>query len=336
MIALDEESVHTYHLFYLYIDQYVPDSTGVKLGHARSTDFNTWEDLPYVLHVLPGTWDSTAIWAPSIVQQGNTYYMFYTGVAGYGQRIGVATSRDLYTWTRNPSGPVVTPQDAPWTAGAADFRDPFVMPDPDPGRQNHWLMYYATRRQSDGVMVPGLAKTTYENDLTQWDDAGALFSDSLDYRFRTSTVESPHLFEHNGTWYLVYTTGNNYQQLSYAVAADSPTSTVKAGWVDNDYVVNTDCVQFSGDAYASEYLADTLAGGTGKELFCYVGTREIDIRPIHWQLGDCFSFDFIPPAAVTDLATGLDEGSVTLHWTAPGDDSTAAGTSACRTRLAYS
>ena len=39
---------------------------------------------------------------------------------------------------------------------------------------------------------------------------------------------------------------------------------------------------------------------------------------------------------MTDLATGLDGGSVTLHWTAPGDDGSAAGTAACRTRLAYS
>jgi len=332
LIARDEASIHTYHLFYTYINPGVPESTGVKLGHARSTDLNTWEDLPYVLHVLPGTWDSTAIWAPSIVQQGNMYYMFYTGVAHNDQAIGVATSTDLYTWTRNPSGPVFSSDSATWTAGPGDFRDPFVMPDPD--RQGYWLMYYATRPQNNtGVMAPGLAKTKYENDLTQWEDAGPLFSDSLDFHYRPVVFESPHLFEHDGTWYLVYT-GDQTQQLEYVKAADSPSRTDKAGWPFHDWVVDADCFQFPPDAFASEYLADTLAGGTGKELFCYVTGGPIAILPIHWQLGDRFSFDFIRPARVTDLEVGVDGDSVVLRWTAPGNDSLTGWT--CPARIAYS
>jgi len=188
--------------------------------------------------------------------------MFYTGINTQDvAKIGLATSTDLSTWERLDA-PVFTCHDAPWTwcdepGYGLDFRDPFVMPDPDVA--GGWLMYYATRRDSETtLMVPGLAKSG--GDLTHWEDAGPLFSLGLpSWQSRRGIFESPHLFEHDGTWYIAYTT-NDGQQLLFAEATDSPSDTSDGGWTKFDTVPNVDCFQFT-NGFASEYFADTVAGG---------------------------------------------------------------------------
>ena len=200
-------------------------------------------------------------------------------------------------------------------------------------------MYYVTHRQGESdVMVPGLAKCTTGN-LTQWEDVGAVFSSmETNWRARRSEVESPHLFEHGGGWDLVYTTDDAFW-LSYFHGAGSPANTSLGAWDWSTWqaVSDADCFSFpERNSYASEYLADTGPGGTGQEYFCHVtGGGPIRIRKIHWRLGDRFSFDFTPPATVADLETELSGGSVTLHWTAPGDDGSEPGAT-CRARLAFS
>ena len=61
-------------------------------------------------------------------------------------------------------------------------------------------------------MVVGAARSS--GDLAQWTDAGPLWITHRSVSWN-DLVESPHLFEHDGLWYLFFTT-NSGQPLSFA------------------------------------------------------------------------------------------------------------------------
>ena len=212
----------TWHLFYIRRHQspgYYAAVNERNLGHAiadDATDLGSWTVKPTVLQVRPDNWDNLHVWAPHVYRKRNdpTYYMFYTGVtAGTPacpgcdiQRIGVATSYDLYTWQRDDSW-IYSKNDVRWCYGNRDsttlpgwqFRDPFVVEDPD--TLGHYFMYLATVDTS-GTPVVGVAKST--GDLRVWRDVGALPKTKATMT-GAGRVESPHAFRTNGKWWLLYT-----------------------------------------------------------------------------------------------------------------------------------
>ncbi|GAB4403819.1 MAG: hypothetical protein OHK0052_26630 [Anaerolineales bacterium] len=67
-----------YYLVSIYIGAAGSEN---RFAYAVSDDFCTWEDLGFILtERTRGAWDEAAIWAPFVLAQGNTYYLFYTGV----------------------------------------------------------------------------------------------------------------------------------------------------------------------------------------------------------------------------------------------------------------
>ena len=136
------------HLFYIRHSYYnIPgDANEKNIGHIWTTDFNSWygpgglnEPDTVALTVRSGKFDELHVWAPTIVQRGPTFWMYYTGVRNESgrrnQRIGVATSTDLNTWT--PADAIVLGSpDILWASknptayDGQQLRDPFVMEDP--------------------------------------------------------------------------------------------------------------------------------------------------------------------------------------------------------------
>jgi hypothetical protein len=240
------------HLFYTRQSYYsMPaDSNSRNLGHAWSSDFVSWHgpaagDKPDTTvlwcNLRTGKFDARHVWAPTVVHPaGPTFYMFYTGVGTDGgkehQRIGVATSTDLNTWTPNDN-PVLTAPDIQWVkknpnvnyGGSQQLRDPFVMEDPTtPGQ---WLMYFVAVDSSSGSaedMAVGAAKST---DLVHWAAMPKPFAATRRPTFQghTSIVESPHVFKHNGQWWMPYTVGQNEVFFETSQSAD-PTDTVATHW----------------------------------------------------------------------------------------------------------
>jgi hypothetical protein len=205
-----------WHLFYIRHHQnpgYTEDVNERNFGHATSINLENWDVVDRNVLQVPGVWDTKHVWAPHIVRKPNdiTYYMFYTGVdAADNQKIGVATSTDLSTWTRG-SGPILSADMIPWAdpsppdpyLGEQQFRDPFVMEDPTtPGQ---WLMYYVTvARDRTPGMVVGVAKSAAGNFLGLWDDLRPLWKTSSRL-MGSGRTESPHSFPHNGKWWVMYT-----------------------------------------------------------------------------------------------------------------------------------
>ncbi|UCG70096.1 MAG: hypothetical protein JSV09_03525 [Thermoplasmata archaeon] len=82
-----------------------------RIGYAESDDGYTWTKMPSVpvLDVgIPLAWDDYRVTGPSVVYDGATYHMWYTGHDGGGStRIGHATSPDGYQWTKDGANPVL-------------------------------------------------------------------------------------------------------------------------------------------------------------------------------------------------------------------------------------
>jgi beta-fructofuranosidase len=93
-----------YHLFHLVLPNHD------FIAHAVSDDGLTWSRVENALFIgHPGAWDDSMLWTMHVSKdphQPGQFRMFYTGIAqhdnGLVQRIGLATSPDLYAWTKSP------------------------------------------------------------------------------------------------------------------------------------------------------------------------------------------------------------------------------------------
>jgi len=277
-----------YHLFYIrHNDLLPPWATEIDFGHATSADLYHWTDQPPVMGLVPGAWDNLHVWAPHVVQWGGVWWMFYAGVTETAgqfndtQRIGAAVSTDLMTWTRVLDQPVWSTQGVPWAWWAPtnpnmSCRDPFVMPDPKaPGQ---WLMYYTATPASDtAASLVAVARST--GDPGMWRDEKPLWITYHTYTFNWVT-ESPHLFQHNGRWFMFITT-NSGQPLTFYVGSDplgDPPSWTYRGRLSNMLGYDTS------DWYASEVLHDG-----DLDIFAVVASDRIEFQNIVWGSGDNFS-----------------------------------------------
>jgi beta-fructofuranosidase len=135
-----------YHLFFLQAPRSLGDQhlrhRNATIGHAVSTDLRVWQISPDALVPgPPGAWDDRATWTGSTIEHEGTWYTLYTGTAvadgGSMERVGVATSPDLSTWTKHPSNPILEPDRRSYEVEDKEawretcWRDPWVLPDPD-------------------------------------------------------------------------------------------------------------------------------------------------------------------------------------------------------------
>src|SRR5262249_14114447 len=265
-----------YPFFYIRHNDLLPSwATEVDFGHAVSTDLNHWTQLPPVLGVEPGGWENLHVWAPHVVHWGDLWWMFYTGVTDLPgqfsdtQRIGVAVSSDLMTWSRVGTGPVWSSAGAPWAwwaplDPAMACRDPFVMP--DPAAPGQWLMFYTATPASDTAStLIGVARSPL-GDATEWVDEKPLWITYQAYSFNTLT-ESPHLIPHNGHWLLFITT-NAGQPLSFYVGS-SPTGD-PAQWSYRGRLRN-----MLGFDTSTWYASESLRDGD-LDLFAFVAVDRIE------------------------------------------------------------
>jgi predicted GH43/DUF377 family glycosyl hydrolase len=299
-----------YHLFYIRRNTAVSEPyTENDLGHATSYDLYNWTQQDSVLPTSPDAWDNQHIWAPAIVLRNGVYSMLYCGVSNVPgayssyQRIGLATSTDLYHWTRSGS-PVFSCDQAPWAfcnplnADQTGCRDPFVMP--DAAKPGGWLMVYTANSAADSnEMVVGLAATG--GDFTAWSDVKPLWITATPTTGSTF-AESPHVFQHDGLWFLFFTI-NGPQGIAFATTPDPRSD--PAGWTYRGTLNNMLGIG-STNWYASEYFKD----GTN-EYFCYANGTRIEFNLMHWTAPDQFTIGPPDPFHITTLgwsATSVQEG----------------------------
>jgi len=207
-----------YHLFFhtegLYVDNYIE--------HYTTRDFRNLDYVGIALRESASGWDSRGLWAPHVVKAGDTYYMFYTGFDEVGasakQRIGLATSTDLVTWTRYPENlcPGTTGDgcvyecDESWTTWSGpnesfnqQCRDPFVIWD---SVKRYWVML-ATAKSTNQYGVVTVARS---DDLANWTgegfiDATRRLATGVGAQTTGGQAENPHIMTHGTTHYLLFT-----------------------------------------------------------------------------------------------------------------------------------
>ncbi|GAA2624828.1 hypothetical protein GCM10010425_20980 [Streptomyces spororaveus] len=85
-----------------------PDSAAeVAFAHASAPGpYGPWTPHADALTVDRSYFGEEHLWAPHVVEAGGTFWMFYAAGGRGGAAINLATSSDLFTWTRVPSGPL--------------------------------------------------------------------------------------------------------------------------------------------------------------------------------------------------------------------------------------
>ena len=332
-----------------------------EFEHWVSQDLYTWTfvDTDFKVSADTTAFDSDHIWAPHIVFDNGTYYMYYTGARDHPttgvltQALGVATTTALSTeeggteWVRYPT-PLLecTPGWRNCTPG--DFRDLHVMRSPYLHDYSGWLGYYVTQLDSAMADPPFAQTDNYvvgmlrapASQPTQWADKGPIITTAHAYQ-PSSTVrsfghESPHLIHHGSSWYLFFTSRQftlatgSIRYLTGPVAYGDlwfPYPPAEDDWTYHGQAPNIDVL-----AFASETFTESYADGTQDDYFCYVADdfiteRHLEFAQLNWapcpHHPEAVPYELIDPLRITGFINGdliREEGENVLMLMTAGND----------------
>ncbi|AYG78898.1 hypothetical protein DWB77_01007 [Streptomyces hundungensis] len=195
-----------WHLFGITHPEPSNDQDETTFAHATApSPQGPWTKRAPALTADPA-YGETHLWAPHVIKDGSTYYMFYAGGGpdAANSAISMATSTDLYTWVRHPGGPL--------------FRDGYEARDPMVARVGtQWVMYYtATSEPGGGNHVVAYRTST---DLVHWSARSVAFTDPSSGRGAGNT-ESPFVVFAEGTWHLFLGPRGGYDDTDVFCAPD--------------------------------------------------------------------------------------------------------------------
>jgi len=127
----------------------------MEIGYATSLDGETWElhdGGDAILTTGSGPdFDRDLAAAPSVIYDGDTFHMWYSGCRGWTCDIGYASSADGLSWTKHPDSPVFSPRGSGYGFDSTSVFSPTVVHD---GEQ--YRMWYEAE-DSDGDLTIGYA-----------------------------------------------------------------------------------------------------------------------------------------------------------------------------------
>lgn len=168
-----------YHAFYLKASRALGDPDRrhfhVTVGHAVSQDLRTWREVADALIASDQpAFDDYTTWTGSVVRDPEGLWrMFYTGTSradnAITQRVGVATSPDLFTWTKAGSE-ALCEADPRWYEkfdGVSwpdeAWRDPWVF-----AHEGEWHMLVTARANHGAPDDRGVIGHATSSDLDTW------------------------------------------------------------------------------------------------------------------------------------------------------------------------
>lgn len=204
------DSADVFHLFHIVGPAgkgcYDADSE-VSFGHATSSDLLTWKREPDVLTIDPdSTYEPHHIFAPFVCEKDGAFYLFYSGINQERkmESVCLATSPDLYTWTKHPHNPIFRPsrhwaEYAPGSGVWACCRDAHILKHPRHG----YILYFVTWMKGTRANLVALGAAISDN-LVSWQDVGPVMIREMAWEHSTTSMESPCVVEHEGLFYLFY------------------------------------------------------------------------------------------------------------------------------------
>jgi len=226
-----------------------------RFVYARSEDLCSWEYLGDILEERTSGWESSAIWAPFVLAEGEVFYMYYTGVAPGGtQSILLASSTDPTTadsW--EGQGLIFQPSHEsmvwPGLGEWSDCRDPTVR-----RWGSRYYLYYAGQDEAGGIV--GIA--TSESPGGPWQDWGAILT------VPDSMLESPTVTLYDGWYYLMYNrTDGTGEEMRVGPTPSGPWSEsrlLRPGWAHEVW-------KTPDDVWMTSYLT----------------TNQVSIQPVSWD-----------------------------------------------------
>jgi hypothetical protein len=179
---------------------WIPAGHERAFSHGTSMDLRNWNYHPPVLSISDakypdgnGFFENHGIWAPHIVSHKGIYYMFYTSVNNrVSQSISLATSKDLFEWTKYDKNPILTLENIKglhWQRnGWADCRDPMVFSD------NNKFYLYVTAHIPEGT-ERGAVVVAESNDLVSWHNPRVAVRG-------IASMESPQVWKEKGHYFM--------------------------------------------------------------------------------------------------------------------------------------
>ena len=126
-------------------------SASDDIWRTTSSDLVHWSPPISVLSVVDATWESRAVWAPDVVHDEATglWWLAYTGVDELrNQRLGMAYSSNLASWSRSPLNPIQEPSPPTFfyypASGWSECRDPYLF-----WQDGAWRLLSTVRLPSD-------------------------------------------------------------------------------------------------------------------------------------------------------------------------------------------
>lgn len=256
-----------YHMFYLQADKALgnPDLRhwNVSVGHAVSQDLTHWTVLADAIAPTPDNDeapDSFTTWTGCVRKHGDEWIMYYTGTKraekGLVQRVCMATSKDLLSWTKHQGNPVVE-LDERWYDGLkleywhdASWRDPWVVKDPAQDLYHMFITCRVNQGEPDGRGAVGHATST---DLINWTVTEPFLAPGW-----FGEMEVPQIEQINGRYYLFCSVSTRFHSAAHKAQPGCEPQTGVKYFVANTMFGNYECI---GNGFLTGPKQDGLYSG---------------------------------------------------------------------------
>lgn len=285
------------------------------IGYATSLDGLSWTQfggatpLPVLDHGPPGSADSFSAADPSVLKDGSTWKMWYTGDDSNKKRIAYATSIDGMTWDKG--GKVIAPEDPGVSANIA-----FGAFAPTVWKTAGGFSMLLTGRKlvGGGVFQTKIMETTSTDGLVWSGPSPALNPSGTNTKFDFSNLNSPFVLSDPGSAspYKLYYSGNTidangnfHTRIGLATSSNGTSFNKVTGSQTGGSVLDVGTAGTAFDARQASGVSATEPGGSGpKFVGFYWGTRGSDFMP---RLGEATSTD---GSSWTKVAGPADGGSL--------------------------
>jgi predicted GH43/DUF377 family glycosyl hydrolase len=271
------------------------------IGYATSVDGVTWIKspsfgglpLPVLSHGAAGSADSFSAADPTVMKDGSTWKMWYTGDDSSKKRVAYATSVDGITWAKG--GKVIAPED-PGVSANIEFGA--FAPAVWRTATGYSMLLTGRKVVGGGVFQTKIMDSSSTDGITWAGPSPALNPSGSNTNFDYSNLNSPELLQDPGspTPYKLYYSGNtidangNFHTRVGLATSSSGTSFNKVnGSQTGGSVLDVGTLGTAFDGHqASGLVAAAPAGATPKLVGFYWGTRGSDFKP---RLGEATSAD---------------------------------------------
>ncbi|TMK77340.1 MAG: hypothetical protein E6G45_10045 [Actinobacteria bacterium] len=271
------------------------------IGYATSLDGVTWVKypsygplpLPVLTHGPAGSADSFSAADPTVLKDGSTWKMWYTGDDSSKKRVAYATSSDGINWAKG--GKVIAPEDSGVSANIAFGA---FAPTVWKTATGYSMLLTGRKLVGGGVFQTKIMGSSSSDGIAWSGPSPALNPSGSSTNFDYSNLNSPELLQDPGagTPYKLYYSGNTidangnfHTRIGLATSNDGNSFSKVNGSHTGGSVLDVGALGTAFDGRQASGLAAVAPAGAAPKLAgFYWGTRGSDFKP---RLGEATSAD---------------------------------------------